>query len=1167
MNKSYSMTLPPKAARQSKPRGRSWFAGRPGAPRRRLLSEQLEARALLAADLMHNVDLPSDVNHDGSTTPLDALFIINELNAGGSRSLMTGAAPQISGLFYDVNNDLYLTPVDALLVLNDLNAEGEDGDLVQIRLETTDLGGTPINAIDLGGDFQLRAYVQDLTGRENGGVFAAYVDVVYPSAQVSIADGTGIVHGEDYGSARSGSLAQPGLIDEAGSIDGLDVLGPAEFLLFTVTMTADAPGEVNFVPDPADLSPAHDVLVYGVPDGETSSIVAPDRISFLPATLQIEGGEAPVAVDDAYEVPQDQVLIVGADLGVLANDTNPGTGTLTASLVDSPANGSLNLTANGAFSYTPVTGFSGLDSFTYTATLDGVTSNVATVTIDVLAANDPPVAVDDSFSVDEDMVLNGVTSNVLSNDTDPNGDSLAAVLVTGPSDGVLELNPNGTFSYTPAENFNGTDSFTYVANDGQAESEPATVTITVNAVNDAPVALDDDYSIGVDGNLVVDANGGVLANDLDVENDPLTALLLTGTSNGDLDFNEDGSFTYTPNPGFTGSDSFTYEANDGTDNSNVATVTINVTGETQVAFRFETTNLAGTSISSIGPGGEFLLRAYVQDVSDIPRDGVFAAYLDVLYEATLVSINGNITYGDSYPNQQSGDTSVPGLIDEVGAFDGLNPLGPSERLLFSVPMIANAAGIAEFTSNGPDLLPAHDILLFNVNTPVLADQVQFASTQLSIIAGDPPVAVDDAYETDEDVVLSVDAENGVLANDSDPEDDALTAVLVTGPAHGILVLNADGSFTYTPNANFNGDDSFTYRASDGAQTSNLATVALDVKAVSDLPIAIDDAYRVQTMGSFVVDAANGVLANDIDVDGNSLVAVFEGGATNGELVLNADGSFTYTPDEGFVGRDTFTYRAVANELESNLATVTIDVGDLAPSSIVGFVYADTDNDGVLDPVEARYGGVEITLRGTDLLGRSVSLRTETAADGSYRFDDVLSGSYTVTEFQPLFLIDGKDTINGVLSLRNDRFLIDLQAGVVAGDYNFGERGLRPEFIRNPMFFSSRVDHGMLAGFNSAGQMLWYCADKGWESFTTIDGELLLARNSVQIDVVDAIGRSDSDIIALLGSSGAELMGDGAEGYLLRMVGAPEDYGIDPSFFGEGELEASAVDAAFGGVDA
>jgi VCBS repeat-containing protein len=164
----------------------------------------------------------------------------------------------------------------------------------------------------------------------------------------------------------------------------------------------------------------------------------------------------------------------------------------------------------------------------------------------------------------------------------------------------------------------------------------------------------------------------------------------------------------------------------------------------------------------------------------------------------------------------------------------------------------------------------------------------------------------------------------VLANDSDPDRDTLSAVLGSGPSHGTLTLNANGSFAYTPAANYHGSDSFTYLAGDGEQESSPATVTITVGAVNDIPTAATDAYGTGEDTTLTVDAP-GVLANDSDPDGDTLSAVAGSGPSHGTLTLNADGSFTYTPAADFNGNDSFTYRASDGSLISDSVTVTLTV--------------------------------------------------------------------------------------------------------------------------------------------------------------------------------------------------------------------------------------------------
>ena len=194
--------------------------------------------------------------------------------------------------------------------------------------------------------------------------------------------------------------------------------------------------------------------------------------------------------------------------------------------------------------------------------------------------NVPPVAVDDSYTTAQDTPLSVPAAGVLANDSDTDGDPLTAVLVPNGTAGSVTLNADGSFTYTPAPGFTGDDHFTYQASDGTALSNLATVNITVTATggNTAPVANDDSYSTSQDTALTITAPG-VLLNDTDADGDPLTAAQLSSAGNGLASLNTDGSFSYTPNAGFTGTDSFTYEARDNNGGvSASATVTISVTG-------------------------------------------------------------------------------------------------------------------------------------------------------------------------------------------------------------------------------------------------------------------------------------------------------------------------------------------------------------------------------------------------------------------------------------------------------------------------------------------------------------------------------------------------------------------------------------------------------------
>ena len=204
------------------------------------------------------------------------------------------------------------------------------------------------------------------------------------------------------------------------------------------------------------------------------------------------------------------------------------------------------------------------------------------MTIDV---NTLATAADDTYTVSEDGTLTiDDAAGVLNNDSDLDNDQLKAFLLTAPSHGTLTLEDDGSFEYEPNADFYGTDTFTYDVDDGFGHSAAATVTITVEPVNDAPEAMDDAYPVLPNASLHLSAAAGVLANDTDADDDDtLDVTLVTGPAHGTLVISDDGSFTYTPDDDYEGEDSFTYTVNDGTIDSLAATVTLDVDSDAALA--------------------------------------------------------------------------------------------------------------------------------------------------------------------------------------------------------------------------------------------------------------------------------------------------------------------------------------------------------------------------------------------------------------------------------------------------------------------------------------------------------------------------------------------------------------------------------------------------------
>jgi VCBS repeat-containing protein len=312
------------------------------------------------------------------------------------------------------------------------------------------------------------------------------------------------------------------------------------------------PPELTYVPDSDFVG--KDSFTFQANDGETDSNVASVEITVSRSNI------APVAKEQSVETLEDESLAV--TLSATDGDNDP----ITYTVETLPSHGSLQGTAP-MLTYAPVPNYNGPDSFTFKANDGQADSNVATINVTVKPVNDSPNVVADSATTDEDTA---VTIAVLDNDNDQlDGGTLdlASLIVTNaPSHGITSIDANHQIVYTPAQDYNGADSFDYKVCDTGIPTPPlcgnATVNIVINAVNDAPVAVSDTYTSDEDKVLNVVAPG-VLKNDTDVDSgDTLTAVLVHATAHGQLSLNGDGSFTYTPDHDFNGDDSFTYQARD-----------------------------------------------------------------------------------------------------------------------------------------------------------------------------------------------------------------------------------------------------------------------------------------------------------------------------------------------------------------------------------------------------------------------------------------------------------------------------------------------------------------------------------------------------------------------------------------------------------------------------
>jgi hypothetical protein len=501
--------------------------------------------------------------------------------------------------------------------------------------------------------------------------------------------------------------------------------------------------------------------------------------------------------------------------------------------------------------------------------------------------NQPPDALDDTAATTEDLP---VTFAVLPNDLDPDGDPLTVVEVVSGSFGSVVINPDNTLTYTPNPDQFGTDVIGYTVSDGRGGLDSALVEITVNPVNDAPVAVDDVYGVHADTPVTVLAPG-LLLNDLDADHDTLTVHLAPGggPAHGTLTLNPDGSFTYTPEPGNLDPQSFSYYVSDGLISSAPATVSLTI------------------------------------------HEG----------NSAPIAIEGAYSIGLNQPLH----VGAPGLL-----LDDTDPDGdPLTASLFAGP----EHGELDLAPDGSfSYLPDPDFVGEDSFAYRPCDGLAYGVAVIVtiVVTNDEPVATPDAYGVHFGTTLTMDGP-GVLSNDWDPERSPLTAVLVTGPGYdplpgAELQLNPDGSFTYTPPPGFVGEDSFFYQAYDGFASSAVTQVSI---AVTDsAPSTLPDAFYIATTGS-LGHADTDVLRNDVDVDDDALTVVLVEGpqqAAPGSFALNANGTFSYAPVENFTGTtDQFTYQAFDGALSSEPTVVTITVTDNPVAFSDGYLVDETQIDG------------------------------------------------------------------------------------------------------------------------------------------------------------------------------------------------------------------------------
>jgi subtilisin family serine protease len=519
---------------------------------------------------------------------------------------------------------------------------------------------------------------------------------------------------------------------------------------------------------------ARDLGTPGVDDETGHGMV--DAFAALGRVLT---GDAPVAVRDSVTTAEDTPVTID----VLANDFDPKNNAVSLVGVSSPSErgGTVQANADGTVTYRPPANFFGTDSFGYTIS-NGLLTSAGLVIVTVTPLNDVPVAADDTLAPNADPANGTYTvasPGVLANDSDADGDALTATLVTNVAAGSVRLLAGGGFTYTPPPGSvpSGTLSFTYRASDGLATSNIATVVFSLNR---PPVARDDTFEFTSQpaGSRYRVAAPGVLANDVDADGDPIGVSLVTNTAQGVAELEADGGFVWTPPAGVVprGVFSFTYQASDGKSLSSVATVTFTVN-------RAPVANDDGQLVLNATGSGSYMLAAPGVLANDSDPDGDAVA-------ATLVS----------------------------GASVGTINLAESGAVTYTLPSQGAAPRSFEFTYRATDRIASSNVATARVtlnHTPQAGDDRGMQVTDTG-----------DGW-----LYASV---GGVLINDSDPDGDALTPILIANVTAGSVTLTANGAFVYTapPEGPPPEPLSFTYQASDGHMVSNTATVTFSVLTAS-----------------------------------------------------------------------------------------------------------------------------------------------------------------------------------------------------------------------------------------------------------------------------------------------------------------------------------------------
>ena len=452
---------------------------------------------------------------------------------------------------------------------------------------------------------------------------------------------------------------------------------------------------------------------------------------------------------------------------------------------------------------------------------------------------------------------NAVTIDVLANDTDVDGDVLTVESATA-TNGAVIINSDGTLTYTPNAEFNGVDTISYDISDSQGGSASSMVSVTVTPTEVEPEPSSETvvHRVNVGGALLTAIDGGL---DWSADTNATPSAYLLDAGSGYVGTSDVGGVDASVNQAEVPLALF------GTRRSDTA-------GETEIHYGF--------NVSEAG-----------------------------LYEVRYYGVDS--WYGSQYAGERVVDIELEGTV--TADFENLDlsgTFGGSIAGMFSTQV--------EVTDGVLDMRFIHDVAnptVSGIEILRIGDSGSTGGTDDSGSSNEGPTALADVAEVLEDASVMI----NVLGNDTDPEGDTLT-IDSASAVEGEVTINADGTLSYMPDPDFNGEDTITYHIVDGNGGAASATVTVTVNPENDDPVALADTASTQEGMGVVID----VLNNDNDIDGDDLVVV-QATAPNGSVTINNDGTLNYVPYAGFVGTDTITYTINDGNDGSDVADVTVTV--------------------------------------------------------------------------------------------------------------------------------------------------------------------------------------------------------------------------------------------------